>query len=600
MVALKLQNFGAMLPAVDPRLLPQQNAEVSQNTWLYSGALEGLPRMVPIRTLADPTAKKAFRIPFDRFSKDNITDSYWIELPTTYADIVPSPTVGDTFERYYWTGVGITPQYNTKARIASGAPAYKLGIPSSSTPPGITVTGGTSPSDPGYIAESRTYVYTWVSTFGEEGPPSPPATAVGASNGAWSITVTAPSAEVLEGRTLSHVKIYRTITASVGSTAYYYVAQIGILSTVYVDAVSTVTVAGNNLLQSLFWVAPPSDLEGMVAMPNGIIAGFRANEVWFSEPYRPHAWPPIYTLALAGEIVGLGVIGQSLVACTRVSPYVISGVNPASMAVSKIATNEPCLSRGSVVSTPNGVVFASSNGLVLAAPGISRNVTDKLITKNFWLDAMKFLNVPTINAALFKDAYYCWGAPVEGSFGNDAFDENSFELFDFTGADLGAIIDIGDPRMGYTRLYHPEATDNCWNDDWTGEVFTIRDGVVYWLDLDSSRAREPFKWRSKILETPNQRNFGAMRVFFETYPDSPVLNPVPNAGLEQQLAADQWGLVRVYADGILRFTRELRTSGQTFRLPSGFKATFWQVEIEARVKVLSVEIATTTKELGSV
>ena len=46
--------------------------------------------------------------------------------------------------------------------------------------------------------------------------------------------------------------------------------------------------------------------------------------------------------------------------------------------------------------------------------------------------------------------------------------------------------------------------------------------------------------------------------------------------------------------------RELRTSGEIFRIPTGFKATFWEVEVEARVKIYSVELATTAKELADV
>ena len=91
-----------------------------------------------------------------------------------------------------------------------------------------------------------------------------------------------------------------------------------------------------------------------------------------------------------------------------------------------------------------------------------------------------------------------------------------------------------------------------------------------------------------------------MRIYFSTFSDTPTLNPVPNTNPVQTLAADQWGLARLYADGVLCFTRELRKSGDLFRLPSGFKATFWQVEIEARVQINSVEIATSAKELGLV
>jgi hypothetical protein len=88
-----------------------------------------------------------------------------------------------------------------------------------------------------------------------------------------------------------------------------------------------------------------------------------------------------------------------------------------------------------------------------------------------------------------------------------------------------------------------------------------------------------------------------MRTYFELWPDSPELNPVPNASLVQDLAADQYGLIRVYCDGVLRFTRELRTSGEIMKLPSGFKATYWQIEVEGRVRIKSIEIATSAKEL---
>ena len=593
MVALKIQNFGAMIPAVDGRLLPQNNAELSQNTWLYSGALEGLPVATEAHTLANPTALKAFRVPYQKFGKDNIPDSFWLEFTSREIDVVASPVVGDTHDRYYWAGVGTVPRYNTRARIANGDPSYLLGIPAPTTAPGVSPTGGTGPS------ETRAYVYTWVSTYGEEGPPSPPTSATGNADGTWNLTVTAPGAAATD-RSLATVRVYRTITGSSGSTTYYYVDEFAIAGTAYADTEPTVTVTGNGVLNSLYWTEPPSDLEGIVTMPNGMLAGWRANEVWFCEPYRPHAWPAIYTIAVEGAIVGLGVIGQSLIVCTTISPYTVSGVNPASMAVSKIATVEPCLSRGSIVSTPRGVVYASQNGLVVAAPGSAQVITKNLITKNLWLDRTNYLNATTLRAALLGDAYYCWGATADGCFEETAFETTAFLQEDFTGSYSGALIDIGDARVGYTKLDQSAPVENCWQDPWTGEVLTIRDGKIYWLDLDPTRSRQPYMWKSKVFETPNQRNFGAMRIYFSTYSDSPTLNPVPNAALVQSLAADQYGLVRIYCDGVHRYTREIRTPGEIFRLPSGFKATYWQIEIEARVKVFSIELASTPTELGSV
>ena len=43
--------------------------------------------------------------------------------------------------------------------------------------------------------------------------------------------------------------------------------------------------------------------------------------------------------------------------------------------------------------------------------------------------------------------------------------------------------------------------------------------------------------------------------------------------------------------------RELRVSGEQFRLPSGFKSDFWQFEIEARVQLDNMQMATSPTEL---
>ena len=74
----------------------------------------------------------------------------------------------------------------------------------------------------------------------------------------------------------------------------------------------------------------------------------------------------------------------------------------------------------------------------------------------------------------------------------------------------------------------------------------------------------------------------------------------PNNTLNQTLAANQYGLVRVYAGGNLILCYELRTTGFLMRLPSGFKKEFWQFEIEARVKVYNIQVASSAKELAKV
>jgi hypothetical protein len=712
MVVVKLMNFGGMIPAVDDRLLPKDHASNSENTWLYTGALEGMYELQSVHTLVDPFARKVYRIPFDSYDKDRIVDSYWMEFSEVDVDVLKTPLTDDTFERFYICGSGTPPSYNTRARIINGDPNYVLGIPGPETAPIITreagryylsaamgafsllgrpaklyysaayavdgdsfgsggvddntapYAGATRPvhsvkgnvdqspapptitipanlirvlgqaaelryttavagrqitvSDSGTITaglpslpaaasvspeyegvgvlEYRAYTYTWVSSFGEEGPPAPPGVYIGYSGDLWVIKLTAPTAGDLLDRDLDTVRIYRTITGVEGSTSYFLVAELPIATTSYTDNISTVTVASNTQLQSTFWTAPPVDLEGIVLLANGIMAGWRNNEIWFSEPYRPHAWPAPYVLTVEYPIVGLGVMGQSAIICTPNSTHIASGVNPATITMNRIPGLQPCASRGSILTTPRGVVYASLEGIVLVTPGELQVVTRSIIDSDEWLDP-NFLVPLTLRSSTVGAAYYTWGSVRSGCFDEETFNPDAFLQTDFTGAYIGALIDIENNRIAYNKLTSVDPVFNCFADVWSGETLVIRDGQVMHLNRAPGVAREPFVWRSKVMETPNQRNFGAMRIYFSDYTFSPELNPVRNTDQAQVLAADQWGIMRLYADGRLVVVREIRTSGEIFKLPSGFKATFWEVEIEARISVYSVELATTSKEL---
>lgn len=596
MPPLKLRNFGGMIPALDARLLPDNQAALSENAWVYTGVLQGFREPVPVHTCSSDLIRKVYRIPVQYYDKAHIPDSYWLEFENPDTDVVRSPTVGDQYDRYYWAQsqsfLATKPQYNTRARIAAGQAPFTLGIPAPAAAPTVgSVTGGTTPT------EDRVYVYTWVSAYGEEGPPSPPSTVRnGNANGTWPITLTAPTSPDTTGRNLATVNIYRTVTGSSGAASYFFVASVPIATTSYNDAISTTVVTGNRILESTYWTGPPTDLDGMVTMPNGIVVGWRKNEIWFCEPYRPHAWPVAYTLAVEFPVVGCGVIGQSLIVCTTGSPYAISGVNPGTMAISRIAAFEPCLSRGSILSTPIGVAYASSNGIALASPGSVAIISRSIVNKDVWQD---LLNLETLRAAPLNGGYYCWGSVRPGCFEVSAFEPSGFLQDDYTGAYTGAFIDVSNGRVSYNRLTSTAPAYNVTTDHWTGEVFLLRNSTVYWLDVSEQRAHTAYLWRSKIFEMPNRRNLEAMRVWFETFPDSPTLNPVPVVS-PATLEPDMYGIVRVYADGVLRFSRELRSTGEFMRLPSGFKAQFWQIEIEGRVQVSEIEAATTAKELMGV
>lgn len=145
MVALRINVFGGMIPAQDDRLLPDGGAALAQNTWLYSGSLEGFKTPRYIRNLVSSTAKRVYRIPNDPFEKTNFNNSLWMEFQDADVEVLRAPVRDDSYQRYYWVGPSTTPSYNTYARIASGSASYKLGIPQPATAP--TVNAPVTPED---------------------------------------------------------------------------------------------------------------------------------------------------------------------------------------------------------------------------------------------------------------------------------------------------------------------------------------------------------------------------------------------------------------------------------------------------------------------
>jgi hypothetical protein len=83
--------------------------------------------------------------------------------------------------------------------------------------------------------------------------------------------------------------------------------------------------------------------------------------------------------------------------------------------------------------------------------------------------------------------------------------------------------------------------------------------------------------RSKQFQAPHPMNFGAAEVTADAYPVT----------------------FRLFADGVLKHTQSV-TGRNPFRLPSGFLAQDWQIEIEGASAVQGVAIGTSIAELAQV
>lgn len=584
MPTIKIGTFGGMLPAVDDNLLPDTAAAYTENSFLYSGALRPLPKAKELHVLANPTAGKVYRLPKTYTDADYLYESKWLEFISPNTDIIRSQVFQDTHDRYYFFSDAFPPKYNTKARIDANQPSFLLGINPPLVPPVVVVTPGTEP------VHSRAYAYTWVSEYDEESGPSPPTLVTNTTDMTCNITCTAPpAADQGVDRNLKKIRIYRTVTSTSGVATFYFITELTLPTVIFSDTATDADVAIHDEIASTFWSPPPVDLVGAVAMPNGMVAGWTKTDLWFCEPYHLHAWPAKYGQTVEYPIVGLGALGQTCVVCTSGYPSTATGTDPGFISMAMLTIFEPCLSRGSILSTPEGVYYASPGGLQLIATGSIQNITRDAATKDKW---QKLTVLSKLRAARLGTAYYAYGSAAFGVFDESAFEPLHFEETDLTGAFIGILIDPSASNVGIVQLRSEKPVVNVITDPWSGELFIIRDGKVEWLDMVDidgvTTELEITYWNSKIFQTNQVKNFGALKLYFDVLPGSPS-------------PPGELGRVKVLADGaVVAMDRPLTKSGQLMRPSSGFKADFWQLLLTSQVRIKSVQMANSVKELNDV
>ena len=534
-----------------------------------------------------------------------------------------------TAETKYWIGIMTDSAFKYTATFGSIQEMVGVENTFSNGPPGdfptgddtyqtglftINMWGDARTQD---LVESRSYVYTWVSAYGEEGPPSPASLLNGWSNGRWTIGLWQPPPNDMGVlRNLTSINIYRTVTSTGGVATFFFVDNVPIGTAEYTDTKPGSEVSLNTQMPSTNWFPPPENMQGLVGLPNGMMAGFADNQIWFSEPYHPHAWPPGYVLSTEFPVVGMGVSNGSLVVMTATVPYVVQGVNPGSMTLTKCDLPFPCSSRGSIVSGTKHVTYHSPNGLIQVTPsGDVTNTTERWFTREQWQAKTPQHDLRAIQIA---SCYFGFGSesrpevtPVDTSEAQRGF---TIEL-DENGESFTIWPQPGGHRLGFNSLTSPLEFDvqNVLIDVWTGIGMMIGDGNVYYYDFANLNPElTTYRWKSKVYQQNNRKSFNAMKVFFTIPETQDALNdfvlemPADDPYWQQPLPNDRYGYIFTYADVdndgelVLVDAREIREPGEVLRIVSGFKADSYQWEIVGRVKITNVQIATSIKELGGV
>jgi hypothetical protein len=304
-----------------------------------------------------------------------------------------------------------------------------------------------------------------------------------------------------------------------------------------------------------------------------MLAGINGRAVKFCEPYTPYAWPTRYDVVPPDSTpVALGVFGQSLLVLTTGRPMLVQGSTPEAMDQVPLEIPQGCVAGRSAVSMGTGVAWASSDGLCWYGAGGPRILTAGLMTREDW-QAL----VPTsIIGRMYEGLYF--GSYDDGS-GRKGFMLNP--------ADPNAGIYFLD--AGYSAMHFDELLDQLY----------VLDGVNA-RRWDAGALPMTARFRSKQFRASQPVTLAAAEVLADAYP---VTLRVDAMGLP---AATVTALVArnptfFSAPDSTTFRCTLSVpSADAVRLPDGFMASDWRMEIESTGAIQSAALASSVEELRQV
>ena len=380
-----------------------------------------------------------------------------------------------------------------------------------------------------YVIEQRAYVVTHVTSIGEESAPSPASDIIPVAIGETATVSSFPA--VPGGYDITHRRIYRTNTGDDG-TEFQFVAEQTIGATSFADTLDPSELG--EVLPTESWLPPPSDLRGIVALPNGAMAGFSGKNLCFCEPGYPHAWPAEYRYPIDYDIVGIQVFGSSVFVGTTGNPYVFVGAHPRQMGGRRIPIAEPCLGRTSPTNIGDRVAYLSPNGIIAVSEDSVLNLTKDYWPVHLWRD----LVMTNSERSGFNVRGYWYDNILELTWAWTGFRGDSFVSLTFSGdridvqnqgrTEFIGHVDGGtrtphrlriplDSNVVVQKLLTQVIQDNV--------TIGIGSGVgVYWDGIRNAN------WTSKRFVLPRPMNLAWARVDIDYYPEQIAANPDSHTG----------------------------------------------------------------------
>lgn len=395
--------------------------------------------------------------------------------------------------------------------------------------------------------ETRAYVVTMVNQWNEESKASPPVLISPTYLQSVQLTFATPS--FTDYVACSKFRVYR----SVGSGDYLSVTDSPVAftgeSVTYLDELLRI-VNTDAVLQSIGWDMPPTNLSGLTLLPNGFFAAFVGDTLYFSEPYRPWAWP--YTMTFPVPLVGMRAIENSLVVTTNSYPYVVSGVHPDAMNQAQLTTSQAGLSDHGMAVVGNTVAYVSNDGLaIIKGYEVDLSVSQKLWTREVWQDTFGSV-LGSLELAYHDGALIC-GCPTAGKMWELRLDGEG-----------GGNLSMLGSTMRADCLYVLPASDQLYYTNGT-QLLQYKGG-----------SNASYDWWSRDYILPKYT--------------------LLTAGY---INTDAQTIITVYKDGA-QCHQQTVTEPSYFRLPSGSKGLKWSFRLQGTGVVKELTLAERREELRSV
>jgi len=394
----------------------------------------------------------------------------------------------------------------------------------------------------------RYYVYTYVSPLGEEGAPSQPSPAVivdstYSSSSPVTITFTSEQNPQYNLGAGSKRRLYRTAQGTT-STQYEFVADIDIGTLTYQD--SKVDTQLGEILPSANWSPAPDPLKGLKVTPNGFLVGFYGNTLCVSEQFMPHAWDANNELAFPDDITALSCTGDSIIVFTKRYPYLVTGSSPSRLTAIKVDYQATCTNKQSIVDMGGYIIFASPDGLMTVSANQITNITKDYITKDQW----QSYQPNTMRGFYYGGIYLCCSDTFTFMF------DTRFEKPIITTI-TGLSFLCGYNDFEYDALYLLDANAN----------------IIKW---EADKNALSATWTSKLVRLERPVCPAAVKIFASGDVD-----------------------FKLFGDGQLISDMTIKKSGTPIRLPSGYRAKEFQIQLSGTSVIDSVEIVTSMSDFSN-